>query len=287
MATVSRQRRDLLKLMGAGAVAMAFPDHTLHAAGPRPGVALQLYTVRKTIDTDFDGTIRRVAEVGFRAVETYSFPPTLTPQHAASVFNSHGIQVIGMHAPFPVGADRETVLRTAEAYRCDRVILPSWSNPESYKTRDAIRRMADVYNEMGKYLASQGLRFGLHNHWMEFEMQEGFFPFYYLHEHLDKSIFFEIDTYWARTAGKDPAKVLRDFGARVQFLHIKDGPAEKGEPATKQLPAGEGVLNFPAIARAGGKNIRWMVVEFDDYAKDIFEGIRQSYSFLTSRGLAK
>ena len=39
--------------------------------------------------------------------------------------------------------------------------------------------------------------------------------------------------------------------------------------------------------KAGGKNIRWMIVEFDEYDKDIFDGVRQSYSFLTTQGLAR
>jgi sugar phosphate isomerase/epimerase len=85
----------------------------------------------------------------------------------------------------------------------------------------------------------------------------------------------------------DPAKIVRDFGTRAPFLHIKDGPAIKGEPASKQLSAGKGAMDFPAIAKAGGRNTQWMIVEFDDYEKDIFDGIQKSYSFLTRRKLAE
>jgi sugar phosphate isomerase/epimerase len=106
-------------------------------------------------------------------------------------------------------------------------------------------------------------------------------------DHLDKNVFFEIDTYWAKTAGKDPAKVVGDFGARAPLLHIKDGPAIKGEASQAQVPAGEGAVNFSDIVRVAGKNTEWMIVEFDEYANDIFYGIRKSYQYLVSNGFAR
>jgi sugar phosphate isomerase/epimerase len=148
--------------------------------------------------------------------------------------------------------------------------------------------MVEVYNETGSFLKSKGLRFGLHNHWFEFEKNdEGIYPFYYLLENLDKEIIFELDTYWVKTAGEDPARVVGDFGSRAPLLHIKDGPAVKGDPMYKHVPAGQGTLDFKAVVKAGGENIKWMIVEFDEYDKDIFEGIKESYSYLTKNGLAE
>ena len=46
-------------------------------------------------------------------------------------------------------------------------------------------------------------------------------------------------------------------------------------------------LDFPAVAKAGAGTVEWMIVEFDEYAGDIFDGIRKSYTYLTSRGLAR
>ena len=37
---------------------------------PKP-VALQLYSVREMLDQDFEGTVRRVAEMGYIGVEAY------------------------------------------------------------------------------------------------------------------------------------------------------------------------------------------------------------------------
>ncbi len=53
--------------------------------------------------------------------------------------------------------------------------------------------------------------------------------------------------------GRIPAKILTDFGKRAPLLHIKDGPAIEGEKSYEQVPAGQAVMDFPSIIKAGGK----------------------------------
>jgi sugar phosphate isomerase/epimerase len=284
---VDLSRRELLKLLGAGTAALALAPAALAGGGqPMPKLGLQLYTVRAALERDLEATIRRVADVGFVGIETYALPANVPLERAARVVRDSGLRVLGMHVELPVGERREAALRLADAYACDRVIDAGWPQGGKYQDVAATRRTLDVYNETAEFLAGKGLRFGLHNHWWEFEQTDGIVPFYYLLEHLDARVFFEIDTYWARVAGADPARVVADFGERAPLLHVKDGPAVKGEAMDRQVPAGAGVIDFPAIARAGGGNTEWMIVEFDEYAGDIFEGIRKSYAYIAAEGLA-
>jgi sugar phosphate isomerase/epimerase len=281
-------RRTFLQIAGISTIALTFPGLTSpQRKKGKAKIAVQLYTVRKAIERDFSGTMKKIADMGFVGIETYFLPESITLQNAAKVFKDVGLKVIGMHADLPVGEKRDVVLRMAEAYNSDLVIYPGWPEEDKYKTVEATKHMVEVYNETAEFLRNKGLRFGLHNHWWEFEKRDGIFPFYYLLNNLDKEIFFEIDTYWAKTGGQDPAKVVRDFGKRAPLLHIKDGPAIKGDKAYEQVPAGEGSMDFPAIAKAGGENTQWMIVEFDEYDKDIFDGMKKSYAFLTTKGLAE
>jgi sugar phosphate isomerase/epimerase len=59
-------------------------------------VALQLYTVRQQLAEDFAGTLRRVRESGYQAVETYPFPGNVSPQAAADVLKSLDLEVVSM-----------------------------------------------------------------------------------------------------------------------------------------------------------------------------------------------
>lgn len=286
MAILNHSRRTLLKMLGLGAAALTFPDFKLFGGdGKKARIALQLYTVRTLFETDFDGTMQAIADVGFAGIETYPLPAGVPVEHAAKVFKNLGLEVVGMHMDLPSGKQRDTALRMADVYACEKVIYPGW--PEGYRDADGVSRVVDVFNETAAFLDSKGLRFGLHNHTWEFELIGGVYPYYYLLQHLDNITFFEIDTYWAKCAGLDPARIVGDFGSRAPLLHIKDGPARKGEESSPQVPAGEGSMNFPAIAEAGKGNTQWMIVEFDTYEKNLIDGIRKSYAFLTQRGLAE
>ena len=287
MSGIDLSRRDLLKTLGLGTIALTIPGLRL-AAEPKHKrkIGLQLYSIRKQIETDFEGSIRKVAETGFEGIETYALPETVPLEKAAKTFRDAGLQVFSMHTELPSGEKKDGVLRLADAYKCDLAIYPGWPQGDKYKDLDATKHMVEVYDEASAFLRSKGLRFGLHNHWWEFEKTDGITPYYYLLDHASKDIVFEIDTYWVKTGGGDPATALKRFGKRAPLLHIKDGPAVKGDRQNAQVPAGQGAMDIPAIVKAGGDNIQWMIVEFDEYDKDIFDGIRASYAYLTKNGFA-
>ncbi len=288
MSTSFWSRRSFLKTIGLSAIAgMSSTAFATIGAKAKAKIGIQLYTVRKNIATEFDATMRRVADMGYSGIETYALPESVPLQHASTVFKDLGLKVFSMHVDMPVGDKRDIALKQADAYHCDRMVFAGWPEGEKYHDLDTLKRTMEQYDEVASSMKKRGIRFGLHNHWWEFEQhQYGATPFAYLLKHASPDIFFEIDTYWAKTAGGDPAAVLRTFGKRAPLLHIKDGPGIKGEQAYEQLPAGEGVMDFGAIAKAGGMNIEWMIVEFDEYAGDIFDGIQKSYAYLTSKGYA-
>jgi len=282
-------RKDFLRLIGLGTAALTIPGIPLFAdTNYKSKLGIQLYTVRKAIEKDFEVPIRKIAEIGYRGIETYTLPENITLERAGKVFKDLGLKIFSMHSEFPVDDNRDLALRMADAYDCDTVVYHGWPQDDKFKTMDETKHRVEMYNEVSEFLKLKGLHFGLHNHWWELEKTDyGIYPFYYLMENLDKDIIFETDTYWAKSAGQDPAKVVSDFGKRAPFLHIKDGLAVLGDHQNDQVPAGEGTLDFPAIAKAGGENTKWMIVEFDEYDKDIFDGIKASYDYLTKNNLAE
>jgi len=281
-------RKEFLKLLGLGTAALVLPGFRFNLNNKYvPNIGMQLYTIRKQIEKDLEGSIFKIAKTGIMGIETYALPKNVELNFAAKVFRDNKLKIFAMHTGMPEGNEKENILRLADAYQCDRVIYPGWPENDKYKDTETIKRTADMYNEAAAFLKKNNLKFGLHNHWWEFELHNDYYPFYYLLEHLDKEIFFEIDTYWTKTGGQNPSKVVSDFGNRAPLLHIKDGPAIKGEKSYEQVPAGKGVMDIPLIVKAGGENIKWMVVEFDEYSGNIFEGVQSSYDYLTKNKLGK
>ncbi len=288
-------RRTFLKTLGvaaAGAVVGGCRETSEPQAEPAlpepplPRIGFQLYTVRDAIEADAAAALARVAEMGYTAVETGFWPEGMTLTQASNLLKDAGLSVFSAHIEIPEGAHQAAVLEAAEAYDCDRMVWHGWPEDERYQTMDGIRELADVYNESYAFCQANGLQFGLHNHWWEFEPNaDGALPYYELMPLVEPGIFFEIDTYWANVGGLDPAKVVGDWGARAPLLHIKDALVLSTEGP--MVAAGSGLQDFPAIAAAGRGHTEWMIVEMDDCETDIFEAAAQSFAYLVENGLAR
>lgn len=296
MNALQRTRRDFLKAIGAGAAALAVSGcrraaerhPAMQSADEKPvaQIGLQLWTLRKEIEHDLAGTLQRVAEMGYAGVETAFFPEDVTVEQAGTLLRDLGLPVFAAHAEIPIDAQKDTMLAMAEAYDCDRMVWHGWPEDERYQTMDGIKRLAEIYNEALVFAQSNGLRFGLHNHWWEFqEIAEGGYPFYLIKDLLEPEIFFEIDTYWTKVAGLDPAQVVGDFGRQAPLLHIKDASVLSTDGP--MVAAGQGVQDFSAVVRAANGATEWMIVELDDCETDMVEAVAQSYRYLTENGLAR
>ena len=265
-------------------------------------ISCQLYTFRNQLNEDIPGTLQKVADTGLKFVETFDFSDALSVDEGTSPSNPFslgkmlkevGLSVSSMHSEIPVGDEGEKALRRAEAYGCKKVIWHGWPEDKRYQSLDGIRELADIYNEANQFLKANGLEFGLHNHWWEMRLDEsGGYPLQTLLEYTDNDIFLEIDTYWVKTAQRDPAEIIKKYGKRVQFMHVKDGPAPwkedlAAQPHEPMVALGKGTQDFYAITKACGDDPKWMVIELDECATDIFEAVKESVDYLTSNNMAK
>ena len=253
-------------------------------AAPGAQVALQLYSVRASMEEDLQGTLARVAQMGLRQVETAFWPEQVSVAEAAQLLADTGLEVISAHVELPFGEHRDAMLEAADAYDCTRMVWHGWPEDERYATLEGVRRLAEEYNESHAFASRNGLQLYLHNHWWEFEEVEGQMPFYVLLDELDAGILFELDVWWARVAGQDPARVVGDFGARAPLLHIKDGAMISTEGP--MVAAGQGLQDFFAIAEAAAGHTDYMIIELDNCETDMLTAIEQSRTFLIENSLA-
>jgi sugar phosphate isomerase/epimerase len=141
-----------------------------------------------------------------------------------------------------------------------------------------VRDLAAAGNAAAALARDHGLAFGMHNHWWEFEPLDGDRPIRLLHETLAPDVFWQLDVYWAQTAGADPAAVLGDLGPRARSVHWKDGPCIHGRPMTA---LGQGRVDVPRILRALTRSADW-VIELDGCDTDPLEAARQGRVYLES-----
>ena len=245
-------------------------------------IALQLYTLRDLLAQDYEGTVRKVADMGYVGVETANLFGD-SPASAAKLFSELGLDVSSAHGALPIGDKKQEVIDTMSVLNCKRLILP-WQQPELFQSLDGIKKVCDSLNEGAAVAKANGFQVGYHNHWFEYEPLENRIPMEMMLEHLDPDVFLEVDVYWVQTAGQDPVEVIRRLGSRAPLLHIKDGPCQIEEPMTA---LGEGVVDIPGVVAAGAVSTEWLIVELDRCATDMLEAVRKSYQYLVGKGLAR
>jgi sugar phosphate isomerase/epimerase len=293
-------RKKFLQLGGMGALGATFiPSSILSGFGETNSlhepakIAAQLYSVRKELEKDMKGTLKRIADIGFEAVETAFWPEGISVKQAGRHLKEAGLPVCSAHIELPIGDQKAAFLETAKELGCKKMIWHGWPEDIRYGSLDGTKQLVDIYNEANRFAKANGLQFGIHNHWWEFRNKVGKrFVYEVLLDQLDKDIFFEIDTYWVKVAGHNPADIVKKFGKRAPLLHIKDGSGIWRDSLADDNPdpmvaVGKGTQNFPAIVKAANGNTEWMIVEMDKTTTDVFEALQESYDYLIKNGLAK
>jgi sugar phosphate isomerase/epimerase len=243
-------------------------------------ISLQLYTVRDLTAKDFAGTVKKVAEIGYRNVEMAGYGNLKTAQEARKALDDAGLKVSGSHAPIDdLEKNLDKVLDENEALGSTNLICP-WMPEDRRKDAAGWKACAASLNKIGRACHERGVDFAYHNHSFEFQKFDGKTGLDILFEntepHLVKA---EIDVYWVQHGGENPVDRIYKLGERVILLHLKDMVAGDDK---KFAPVGTGIVDFKAILTAAEKvGVKYGAVEQDNcYDMSPLDAIKTSFQNL-------
>jgi sugar phosphate isomerase/epimerase len=274
-------------------------------------IGLQLYTVGDFARKDLDGTLARIAKIGYRTVELAGYHgQSLATLRAAG--NKHGLKFTSIHVgaasrPGEPGLDQDLPKLAADLHSLGvtDVVMPMFPMPERFGaprqnenflaylqrvtaglTLDDWQRTAELLNDRGKRLRAEGLRLGYHNHNPEFAPLGNTNGMELLLAGTSAdAVSFEMDVGWVAAAGVDPIALLRRHGHRFQLMHVKDIKAStKPNYVLQQDPTevGSGKLPWadllPVAFTAGVR--KFYVEQEPPFAIDRFDAIAKSLTFL-------
>ena len=204
-------------------------------AAKKKQLGIATYSV-KGLESDLEGAFKSLQQDGYVVMEIANYNARegtvagLSPVEYAALVEKYGMDIISSHAraSFDVNDEDGTlaawgkVFDDHKAMGCKYVIFPMnrWAdNVEQMKVE------CDLMNKIGEEANKRGIKFGYHNHNMEFEnipgTEQKIEDFLIANTDPDK-VFFQMDVYWVTQGGADPVTYLKKYPERFKVLHIKD-----------------------------------------------------------------
>ncbi len=283
-------RRTFLEILTAAAV---LPRHLSWAAAEHriEKIGLQLYTVRDQMKGDFDGTIAKVASIGYKEVEFAGYFGH-TPEQVRVVIDRNGLTSPSCHVEYAVLSDKwPSVIESSKTIGQSYIVCP-WIPEEIRKQPDGWKRAIDTFNHAGEISKKSGIQFAYHNHWFEFLPVNGKLPYDMLLEQCDPDLVkMELDLCWITVAGADPLTYFNRYPGRFPLVHVKDmkklpkvsasGGQDFGDSLKDMTAVGSGIIDWKRIfAQSEKAGIKHYIVEHDK-PEAPFESIKISYDYLS------
>lgn len=300
-------RRNFLGTAGLAAGAAMLPARALalgggHALALPPG--LQLWTVKDDLAKDFDGTLRRLAAIGYKRVEAAGWVGRTPADYRAAV-SAAGLDCVACHfgmRDLMTDADADKKLAEAKQVGVTYVVAssPALSRPmpqgvpwskgvATGMTLADWQANAERMNVVGAKAKALGMKFGYHNHSAEFLIYDGKLAWGELLRITDPGlVHFEVDIGWVAAAGIDPVAALEQTGKRAHLLHIKDLKSAARTPNTliedeTTTPIGQGTVDWKAVFAAADRHASihsWFVEQEAPFVEPPLDALAESYAYL-------
>lgn len=288
------QRRQFLKsvLFSSLASSAAFQALALGKDNRyRKEIGIQLYTLRNQLKADLNGTLKIVAQAGYKQVEPFGFP---NAKEMINISKDLGLAVNSSHFNWESVTEPEkkgvtpfvAILDQAKDAGLSHLVIP-YVHGRNRKTLDDYRRLADNCNKAAAQAKNHGIQLAYHNHAFEFQPLEGNKSGYDIFvKEFDQVMKFELDVFWVVVGGKNPVELIKKLKGRVSQLHLKDLksginlPNYGGIPNDAFKELGSGIIDMEPIIQAAEKaGVAHCHVE-QDHSPDAIKSIQQSIKYL-------
>lgn len=266
-------RRTFLKQSAVALAATTLIGKAAFAKSkPKTLVGIQLYSVRDEMKADPLGTLKQIAEMGYKHVEHANYVDRkfygYSPTEFKKVLNDLGLSMPSGHTvmgPKHWDASKKDftdawkyTVEDAATLGQNYVISP-WLDQTLRQTKDDLKRYMEVFNKSGELCKKSGMKFGYHNHDFEFSQKFDDETVYdIMLKNTDPELVMQqLDIGNLYNGGANAAEVVKKYPGRFESLHVKDEiKAESGKEKYESTVLGKGIVNVREVIdmckKAGG-----------------------------------
>lgn len=229
-------------------------------------IGLQLWTVRNQLAEDAFGTLKAVANAGYKQVELMRVMGDA--DKIVPVAKDLGMAVTSAFIDWqslgnPQGDDVpsfDKILEKAQEKQLKFLVF-GYIGKGHRETADHFKSHAEAANRAGEKCKKAGIQLCYHNHSFEFKPVDGTTGWDVLVDEFDAGLVqFELDVFWVQIGGLNPIKAMKKLDGRIAQLHLKDIQAGTGTIYDEgQVPheafqeLGDGTIDMNAIIELGEK----------------------------------
>ena len=309
-------RRSVLTGAFCGASLLAFPASAYARSKGffqrigRP-IGIQLYTLGDEPQKDLEGSLNRVAAIGYRDIEM----PGLLGRDPADVrraADAAGVSIssvhIGLTGKLSIQSDPRQIADALGTVGAKQLVVPMFPLPTGLRLQPgelfaaAVARgvkaqgegmwksLAQLLNQRAALLRPHGIAVGYHNHSLEFTPIGARTGWDILVAETDpKLVHFEADIGWLVSAGLDPVAFFKkkNHKGRIRQVHVKDvkrgfrpGPGLGTDPTEVGSGSVDWARVLPAAYAAGTRN--FYIEQEPPFSMPRIDAAAKSYAFLAN-----
>lgn len=277
-----KERRDFIKNLGAlalGSVLLpSFTEASMEINAKIKNIGIQLYTVRKEMLAEPIETLKQLAALGIKEIESASDPRKgayygLQPKEMKKICKDLGMTLRSGH----VSLDSKWQQTMDNAAESGQEYLICSTLPSQGQTVDNYKKVSEMFNKAGEECKKLNIKFGYHNHGEEFQQENGQVLYDILLDNTDsKLVHMEMDIGWVVAADKDPIQYFKNYSGRFPLWHLKD------MNGTTSTEFGKGTLDIVNLLKNRKlSGLKYFFVEQEEYTSTPIESMKENMDFLS------
>jgi len=250
-------------------------------------IGIQLYSVKDELSKDFTGTLKKLSDMGYSAVEPYGFNGDKffgrTMKELSILVKDMGMTISGTHTGSGL-LPADTNAKEWDFWKKCAASIKSGGGKYAIqagfpgaKSLDDLKRITEHYNRVGEVCKKGGVKFAYHNHREELGKIGNEVILEFLIKNTDpKLVFFQLDMGHAVNGGADCVYLLRNYPRRFSLWHASDFDLA----TRKYVEVGKGSVPYPALFNlANPAGLEQLTVE-QETGGDIFASCKVDFDYL-------
>lgn len=253
----------------------------------KPKIGLQMLSLRSEAEIDFIGTLKKVKEIGYEAIEFAGFYQTPSVKLKAALEET-GLDAFSAHVPlnFDNQKKMENDLKKEAEYAAEigvKYIMIPWFPLPTKPIEADVEQYVQIVGKCSAVVREAGLQFGFHHQDGEFkEMDDNLFIDEVLKRVPPNEMAMEFNLGWMNYAGADIRSYLSKYCSRVPAVHFHDYKEEHVD-----TEVGEGVVGYdellPYVSDLG---IPYIIADQSRFEIPPLESVKKSLAFFQKAGYA-